>query len=204
MAKVLPLERRPRQRRAPGGGDEVDARLVQRIQVGDGTALIQVMQRYGTALLTFTCRIVGDKQLAEEIIQDTMLKVWQQAALFRMNGHLKAWLYKVARNNAIDYKRRKRPVVEELGPTLPAVSQRPEREAERAWLADRIESALMELPAVYREVVELRYYHQFDYQEISTVLQIPVGTVKSRISYALKRLPRLLQEQGIDQNAFDL
>ncbi|MCG0238135.1 MAG: RNA polymerase sigma factor [Firmicutes bacterium] len=204
MAKILPLALGPRKRPPAAGGNEVDAGLVRRMQRGDEAALVRVMERYGPAILAYTYRIVGDRHLAEEILQDTMLKVWQHARLFRVDGHLKAWLFKVARNNAIDYKRRKRPVVEELGPTLPAQTQRPDREAERAWVATRIDAALTALPLVYREVVELRYYHQLDYQEIAEVLGIPLGTVKSRISYALKRLPRLLRDQGIDQHLLDL
>jgi DNA-directed RNA polymerase specialized sigma24 family protein len=90
-----------------------DSLLIKRLSAGDEEALGTLMDRYGGALLHFAHRLVGDMQLAEEIYQDTMLKAWQQASSFRVDGHLKAWLFRVARNNAIDYMRKKRVTVEE-------------------------------------------------------------------------------------------
>lgn len=200
MARLLPYERRQRRTRFPTGGNAEDARLVQRLSAGDDTALVAIMDRYGAAILSFASRMVGDKYLAEEITQDTMLKVWQQAGSFRMDGHLRAWLFRVARNNAIDYMRKKRPVLEELGTSMPATGQRPESEAERTWLSGQLGASLMELPLAYREVIDLRYFHQMGYHEISHILQIPVGTVKSRISYALNRLTKILREKGVDSS----
>lgn len=203
MARLLPYKRR--QRRAnPNSGDPEDARLVQRLSDGDEAALVCVMERYGSAILGFAQRLVGDKHLAEEIYQDTMLKVWQQASQFRMDGHLRAWLFRVARNSAIDYMRKKRPIIEELGPGLPSTRHRPETEAERGWLADRLGEAVMSLPLAYREVIELRYFQQMGYQEVAQVLHIPVGTVKSRVSYALNRLTKLLHELGVDATHLDV
>ncbi len=202
MARLLSFERRQRYRPCETG-DAEDARLVQRLSGGDETALVTIMDRYGGALLAFTLRMVGDKYLAEEICQDTMVKVWQQAGAFRMDGHLRAWLFRVARNNAIDYMRKKRPVLEALGPSMPATGNRPEREAERSWISGELGSAMTDLPVAYREVIELRYFHQLGYHEISTILSIPVGTVKSRISYALNRLTKILQDRGVDASLMD-
>jgi RNA polymerase sigma-70 factor (ECF subfamily) len=163
------------------------------------------MDRYGGALLHFAHRLVGDMQLAEEIYQDTMLKAWQQAASFRVDGHLKAWLFRVARNNAIDYMRKKRVAVEEYTACLEtaATTFRPDREAERAWLSTEVFEAVDELPAAYREVVDLRFFHQLCYQEIAEVLSIPLGTVKSRLNYAIQRLTKILRDRGIDHNLVD-
>ncbi len=61
----------------------------------------------------------------------------------------------------------------------------------------------MELPPVYRELIDLRYFHQMGYQEISQIMCVPVGTVKSRISYALHRLTKILREKGIDASLLD-
>lgn len=203
MSRVLSQERRASQTTTLPGGDQDDALLVQRLTAGDESALCQIMDRYGSALLAFAYRLVCDKYLAEEIFQDTMFKVWQQAGHFRMDGHLRAWLFRVARNSAIDYIRKKRPQTEELGPSLPATADRPEREAERSWLSSAMSVALMELPLAYREVVDLRYFHQMGYHEIADVLSIPVGTVKSRISYALGRLTKILRARGIDATLMD-
>jgi RNA polymerase sigma-70 factor, ECF subfamily len=183
----------------PPGEDSV---LIKRLSAGDEEALGTLMDRYGGALLHFAHRLVGDLQLAEEIYQDTMLKAWQQAASFRLDGHLKAWLFRVARNNAIDYMRKKRLPLEEFTTCLEtaATTFRPEREAERSWLSTEVVEAVSELPPAYREVVDLRFFHQLCYQEIAQVLGIPLGTVKSRLNYAIQRLTKILRERGIDHN----
>lgn len=182
-----------------------DSLLIKRLSAGDEEALGTLMDRYGGALLHFAHRLVGDMQLAEEIYQDTMLKAWQQASSFRVDGHLKAWLFRVARNNAIDYMRKKRVTVEEYTACLEtaATTFRPDREAERAWLSTEVFEAVDELPAAYREVVDLRFFHQLCYQEIAEVLSIPLGTVKSRLNYAIQRLTKILRDRGIDHNLVD-
>ncbi len=182
-----------------------DSVLIKRLSAGDEEALGTLMDRYGGALLHFAHRLVGDLQLAEEIYQDTMLKAWQQASSFRMDGHLKAWLFRVARNHAIDYMRKKRVPTEEFTVCLEtaATTFRPEREAERAWLSHEVFEAIDELPAAYREVVALRFFHQLCYQEIADVLDIPLGTVKSRLNYAVQRLTKILHDRGIDDSLVD-
>ncbi|MGE5673094.1 MAG: RNA polymerase sigma factor [Mycobacterium leprae] len=183
-----------------------DSVLIKRLSAGDEEALGTLMDRYGGALLHFAHRLVGDMQLAEEIYQDTMLKAWQQASAFRVDGHLKAWLFRVARNNAIDYMRKKRVPVEEYTACLEtaATTFRPDREAERSWLSAEVYEAIDELPPAYREVVDLRFFHQLCYQEIAEVLLIPLGTVKSRLNYALQRLTKILRDKGIDYSLIDL
>jgi DNA-directed RNA polymerase specialized sigma24 family protein len=111
----------------------------------------------------------------------------------------------VARNNAIDYMRKKRVPVEEFTICLEtaATTFRPEREAERSWLSSEVVEAIDDLPPAYREVVDLRFFHQLCYQEIATVLCIPLGTVKSRLNYAIQRLTKLLHDRGIDHSLVD-
>lgn len=179
-----------------------DSGLIRRLSAGDEEALGTIMDRYGGALLHFAHRMVGDLQLAEEIYQDTLMKAWQQAGTFRVDGHLKAWLFRVARNHAIDYMRKKRVLVDEYTTCAETVATtfRPEREAERSWLCAEIFDVIDSLPPAYREVIDLRFFHHLCYQEISAALRIPLGTVKSRINYALTRLSKLLRERGIDRN----
>jgi RNA polymerase sigma-70 factor, ECF subfamily len=199
MARLLPFGRRPGRANLSGGAVE-DTVIINRLAAGDEEALGLLMDRYGGQLLHFAHRLVGDMHLAEEIFQDTMLKAWQQAAQFRVDGHLKAWLFRVARNNAIDHMRKKRVPVEEYTSCVEtaAVTFRPDREAERSWLSSEVYEAIGELPLAYREVVDLRFFHQLCYQEIAQVLGIPLGTVKSRLNYAIQRLTKILQERGID------
>lgn len=189
----------------PFASPNQESRMIRRLSAGDEEALGALMDRYGGALLHFAHRLVGDMQMAEEICQDTMLKAWQQAGSFRMDGHLKAWLFRVARNNAIDYIRRKRLPTEEFQAAHDQASseQQPEREAEKSWLTDAIFEALDALPEQYREVIEMRFFQDMCYQEIAESLKIPLGTVKSRLNYALKGLTRVLTERGISPDLLD-
>lgn len=186
-------------------GNIEDTVIINRLALGDEEALGLLMDRYGGQLLHFAHRLVGDMQLAEEIFQDTMLKAWQQAAQFRVDGHLKAWLFRVARNNAIDHMRKKRLPIEEFTSCMEtaALTFRPEREAERAWLSSEVYEAIGELPLAYREVIDLRFFHQLCYQEIAQVLEIPLGTVKSRLNYAIQRLTKILHDRGIDPSLLE-
>ncbi|HLO02296.1 MAG TPA: RNA polymerase sigma factor [Symbiobacteriaceae bacterium] len=190
----------PRPESGGGRTSSEDTILIRRLTAGDEEALGTLMDRYGGALLHFAHRLVGDLHLAEEIYQDTMLKAWQQAGTFRMEGHLKAWLFRVARNNAIDYMRRKRVSTEEYSPSLETADEagQPERLMEQAWVSTEMLRALDDLPDVYREVISLRFFHQLCYQEIAEIMNIPLGTVKSRLSYALGRLTKILREKGIN------
>lgn len=183
-----------------------DTILIRRLTAGDEEALGTLMDRYGGALLHFAHRLVGDLHLAEEIYQDTMLKAWQQAGTFRMEGHLKAWLFRVARNNAIDYMRRKRVSTEEYFSSLETADEasQPERLMEQAWVSTEMMRALDELPDVYREVISLRFFHQLCYQEIAEIMNIPLGTVKSRLSYALGRLTKILREKGVNPTFLEM
>lgn len=195
--------------RPDGGGGRTsseDTILIRRLTAGDEEALGTLMDRYGGALLHFAHRLVGDLHLAEEIYQDTMLKAWQQAGTFRMEGHLKAWLFRVARNNAIDYMRRKRVSTEEYSPSLETADEEsePEHLMEQAWVSSEMMRALDDLPDVYREVITLRFFHQLCYQEIAEIMNIPLGTVKSRLSYALGRLTKILREKGINPAFLEL
>lgn len=173
--------------------------IIRGLSAGDEEALGVLMDRYGGALLHFAHRLVGDMQTAEEICQDTMLKAWNQAGSFRMDGHLKAWLFRVARNNAIDYMRRRRLPTEEFAAANETISgdQQPECEAEKSWLADAIIDSLGKLPEPYREVISMRFFQELCYHEIASRLQIPLGTVKSRLNYGLKGLARVLAGRGI-------
>jgi len=202
MAEPAFLGRRAVRRSAVGTAETA---LLAELAAGDERALLSLMERYGSSLLHFTYRLTGDMGLAEEIFQDTMLKAWQQAAAFRLDGHLKAWLFRVARNGAIDHMRRKRLPTEEYTACLEtaAAAFRPEQEAERSWLTDEVSKAMGDLPITYREVIELRFFQQLCYQEIADVLEIPLGTVKSRLNYAVQRLTKIMQIRGIDAAAAD-
>lgn len=163
-----------------------------------------MMESFGGALLQYAHRLVGDRHAAEEICQDALLKAWQQGDEFDQDGHLKAWLFRVARHRAIDCLRRRRcVVVEPLANQAAETVVHPEAEAERAWLTEAILDAMSELPPPYKAVIHLRFFHDMGYREIAECLQIPIGTVKSRLNYGLKGLARILRARQVLQDVFE-
>ncbi|MFB5085057.1 RNA polymerase sigma factor [Symbiobacterium thermophilum] len=185
-------------------GDEEGRRIVRRLTAGDEEALGMMMESFGGALLQYAHRLVGDRHAAEEICQDALLKAWQQGEEFDQDGHLKAWLFRVARHRAIDCLRRRRSVVVEAFANQPAErAVHPEAEAERAWLTEAILDALAELPPPYQSVIQMRFFHDMGYREIAECLQIPIGTVKSRLNYGLKGLSRILRARRISLDVLE-
>lgn len=171
-----------------------DVLLVQRLAAGDETALVDVMQRYGTAILTFVQRLTGDRFAAEEVCQDVFVKLWQQAVELRRDGYLQAWLYRVARNKAIDYNRCATKRTEELSPTLVTTKFLPEEEFERKAAGVWLRSAMKRLPFTYRYTIWLHYFERRTQQEIAALRGIPIGTVKSQVSHALRLLSKWLPQ----------
>jgi RNA polymerase sigma-70 factor (ECF subfamily) len=201
MANVIPIKACGSGRRNnPPPPNSEETELISRLARGDESALQTIMERYGGAIRQYAYRKTGDMQLAEEITQDTLLKVWQHATQERIYGYLKAWLLRVARNNTVDRLRRKRPIMEEFHAELAGnylAFNQPAAEAEDAWIAEEIDSALAELQPIHREVLELIFYHGLHYSEVSAALGVPLGTVKSRRHDAMRALRAIWRRRGL-------
>ena len=199
----VPTDERPLAERS-------DAQLVAALVEGDHAALAELYDRHAAALFRAALLRVGDRQLAEEILQDTYLALWNRAELFdERQGSLIAWLSTIGRNRAIDRLRgqgRRPPPVpfsamlphaertsdEELPlhrlPDLDPSADDPARRVDGAWLRTEVERALAQMPDVERDVIQLAYYEELSQTEIATRLNWPLGTVKTRTRRALARL----------------
>ncbi|MFJ4825645.1 RNA polymerase sigma factor [Streptomyces bacillaris] len=171
-----------------------DEDLLAAVAAGDQTALRALYDRHATAVLRFIRRLTSDQGMAEEILQETWLAVWRSAAAFRGESSAKGWVLGVARRQAHNQLRRTRLQVTDLAEAqdvpdpAPGVEDQVLRDAERRELR----TAVSELPEHLREVLELVLVEDLPYPEVATVLAIPVGTVKSRMSHARQRLGRML------------
>lgn len=171
--------------------DQVLATLVaRRVEA----ALCAIYDRYGALVYAIALRVTGDRQTAEEVVQDVFQCVWQTAATYRAElGNFTPWLSGIARHRAIDAIRSKRERartreqnIEQM--VIPDPSSGPEAEAGRALLRDAVRSALSELPQSQRQAVELAYYGGLTRVEIADRLGEPVGTVKTRLRLGLLKL----------------
>jgi RNA polymerase sigma-70 factor, ECF subfamily len=141
-------------------------------------------------------RIVGDRESAEEVMQDVFQAVWQSAGSFQPSGNFSAWLIGIARHRAIDATRSRRHRArarEELLDDERIAIHGGAGEADVLMLRAVVRAALAELPASQRQAIELGYYGGLTQNEIAAQIGEPVGTVKSRMRLGLLKLRELLK-----------
>lgn len=192
--------------------DRSDEALVKELVNGSEDALLELYRRHADSLFRAAVLRLGDRQLAEEVLQDTYLALWNRAELFDPSqGSLLTWLSAIARNRAVDMHRRagRRPPAVLLSALLPgdqaenasledalratagardgALSE-PEQWLDGAWLRAEVVRALDGIPEQERQVIRMAYYEELSQSEIATRLDWPLGTVKTRTRRALARL----------------
>jgi RNA polymerase sigma-70 factor (ECF subfamily) len=183
-------------------GMESEANAIARgLRQRDPNLLDRLIEQYQHRLLRYLLYLVGNRELAEDLFQETWIRVLERGDQYDGKHEFSTWLYAVARNLTIDYLRRKSPVSleglmddEEHAPLEP-VDPRP-----LAWevaaqheQAERISAALVSIPAGYRETVVLRFQEGLALEEIATVTGVRLGTVKSRLYRGLSMLMSRLQ-----------
>ena len=175
-----------------------------RLRRGDPEALGVLVERYQHRLYRYLCRLVNDSSAAEDLFQQTWVRVAEQIHRYDQGRNFDAWLFRVAHNLAIDSLRRYRP--ESLDEPLPSGESRVEllpadapsaldRVEEIEW-SERIAAAMGRLPAIYREVLALRFEEEMKLEEISESLGAPLSTVKTRLRRALEALRERLESSG--------
>jgi RNA polymerase sigma factor (sigma-70 family) len=170
-----------------------DAALLTRVATGDEAAIELLYQRYGSACFALARRILDDAQLAEDVVQQVFLALWQGSGYDPARGAVSTWLLSVTHHKAVDAlrregNRRKRLASEQALLELAAAGPSPADEAWARLRAERTRDALRHLPAEQREVVLLAYYGGYTQREIADLTGLPLGTVKSRTLTALRRL----------------
>lgn len=158
---------------------------------GDQQAYGYLVQHYQALVVHVAYRVCQDMDTAYDVAQETFIKAWKVLPRFQpqKQGSFRAWLCRIARNQAIDVMRKEHPT-EELAPGLPYRQSDPDPEA---WLLRQesihsIEQAIQQLPEAMRLVLILREIEGLSYREIAVALDIPPGTVMSRLHHARKRL----------------
>ena len=175
-----------------------DVQLLRRIGQGDEDAMAAFYREHGRVVLGQVLLVAGERVLAEEILQDTMLAVWRGASSFRGESSVRSWVIAIARRQTRDRlrSRRLRVVDDAFLADQPSSGPGPEVTAlDRANLAE-VTGAIRELAPAHREVLGLVFGTGLSLPEVAGVLEIPVGTVKSRLSAARTALSRILSEKG--------
>jgi RNA polymerase sigma-70 factor (ECF subfamily) len=160
---------------------QTDEVLAARLADGDEPALRELLRRYERPLASFLYRQTGGRDV-EDLYQETWLRVVRHAERFDAERRFSTWLFQIAVNLCRDWQRRPPPE------PRPATDEPAGSELERSDAALDAARLLARLPAAQREVVVLRYYHDLSEDEVATILDIPKGTVKSRLHQAIARL----------------
>jgi len=164
-----------------------DQQLVTRVASEDEEAFRTLFERFSDRVFRYAFTLLRNKHLAEEVAQETMIAVWKSASRFAARSKVSTWIFGIARNKAFDLVRKEKRG--ERLPDAPLVSPDPGPGLLKQQI---VAGALRELPEPQREVVFLTFYEGLSYGEISTILGIPEGTVKSRMFHAKRKLAEAL------------
>jgi RNA polymerase sigma-70 factor (ECF subfamily) len=177
-------------RRGSGNGNgTAEGALIGAAQRGDKAAFGRLVRKYHRLVVGVAYHLTGDAATAEDVAQETFLRAWQHLPRFepRRAVSFRAWLCRIARNRALDVIRRRREV-EPLDPRRADPGPTPAAQASRAEVAAAVRAAIGRLPEASRETVVLRELEGLSYAEIAAALDVPIGTVMSRLHAARKRL----------------
>ena len=194
---------------APQTHADDDQTLIAAIAAGDSNALEQLYDRYGAAVYRVALRMLKNRELAEDVVQEVFWRVWRRSASFiNERGRVTQWLFGIAHNLCIDEMRRMRarpaPVYEDV--EHPVIQQLIDEQTDvpaAVWTTEQrrvISEAMSELPAAQRQAIALAYFGGLSHQEIATKLNRPLGTIKTRVRLGLHKLGGLLVARGLQSN----
>jgi len=181
-----------------------DEQLLRLVGQGEVAAYEIFYDRHARTVYSLLLRIVRERTIADELLQETFWQVWRSADSYRGSGAAAAWLLRVARNRALDELRRQKARPQRLHVDLSeaeGLAQSPGTGAAPADLQrhldqQQVQQALATLPDDQRACLELGYFDGLTQREIAEQLDLPTGTVKSRMRLALEKMERLLRGQG--------
>ncbi|MBN2524286.1 MAG: sigma-70 family RNA polymerase sigma factor [Bacteroidales bacterium] len=171
--------------------------LVKACKKNDRKAQFRLYELYSKAMFNTSLRIVKDRQIAEDIMQESFLSAYNSITDFREEVPFGVWLKKIIINKSLDHLRKNRPIFEELKEeTLPGIEQgdRKESQIDNEKLIRSIKTALLELPDGYRIILSLSLFEGYDHEEIGQILNITTSTSRSQLTRAKKRLKEKLNK----------
>lgn len=170
-----------------------DLLLVRQVACGDEGAFSILYQRYHKQIFNYVLRLIHEQKEAEDLLQEIFLAVWRGASRYREQAAVKTWLYRIGHNQAVSWLR-KHHEVSDIDDRKEINDISIEQISMDTWQRKEIHKALNNLSHKHRAVIELAFVHDMAYKEIAQVVGCPIGTVKSRMSYALKALYFMLKK----------
>jgi|TARA_B100000470_G_scaffold220082_1_gene207972 RNA polymerase sigma-70 factor (ECF subfamily) len=166
-----------------------DEKLIARFQDGDINAYNELVHRYKDRLLNFVFRYFNNREQAEDVVQDTMIKLYTHASYYKNIAKFSTWIYTIAKNNALtELRKNKRKQTVSLWTNegkpidIEMKDELLEQTVYNKMAVEELNKYLDEIPENFRIAVVLRDFQELSYEEISKILEIPLGTIKSRIN----------------------
>jgi RNA polymerase sigma-70 factor (ECF subfamily) len=167
---------------------ETERELIVQAQQGDRRAFGELVRLHHSGVINVVYRMCGDASLAEDAAQEAFIRAWQHLPKYTPRSPFRNWVYRIATNAALDTLRRERDTTDVDDLPLVAAEDGPEAALEKAERSEWVQQAVVALPPASRAVLVLREYEGLSYQEIAETLNIPIGTVMSRLNYARTQL----------------
>lgn len=177
--------------------EKSDAQLVAEATLGDQGSFAELVRRHTPSIYSFCYRLVGNQHAAEDCTQETFIKVWKSLGRYRNEFAFRTWIFAIARNTTTDYLRKKKSTPfsfmwgnseEKFEDHLETLEESPEVHVEHAMTKESLEEVLGRLPEHYKTVLILHYQEGMTFQEIASVTDRPLNTVKSWHRRALETL----------------
>ena len=179
-----------------------DRALIKAIAGGDAKALERLFARNQTRVFRYLTRVVRNDAIAEELLNEVFLGVWQGAGRYEGRSEPTTWLISIAHNKAVSALRKKREVSgydDDAAAEIEDGADTPEVTTQKIDKAAQMRAAMQGLSSEHREILDLVYYQEQSVSEVAEILGIPEATVKTRMFYARKKLSELLKARGLDR-----
>lgn len=177
-----------------------DEQLMLRLKAGDRQAFNALVERYRDRIVSYACRMVGSVELAQDVAQETFVRVYRSAATFRDDARFSPWLYKIASNVCLSEKaRRAKEALNVDYDTLEDTHDSGEFVEDQvlaSLTSQRLSRGIAKLTAQHKTALVMHVYQGLTYEEIGDILGIPTGTVKSRLFYAIRKLRDVLETES--------
>jgi RNA polymerase sigma-70 factor (ECF subfamily) len=181
-----------------------EPQLLASVSAGDLEAFAELYRLYEKRIFQYVCTFLRDPAVAEEVVSDTMLAVWQAAGHFAHTSRISTWIFGIARHKALDavrrYVRKQHEVELDHAADLAQHDADPIDHIQRDQMTNLTQQAMNRLSRDHREILRLVFYEELPYDDIAKLLSIPENTVKTRVFYAKQQLKRQLSNLSPEES----